>query len=48
MQNPEETSRGYEHCKWLHDKYPNVEMIPVELSDTDTFKALPKSLTMKD
>mgnify|MGYP003110415467 FL=1 len=38
-QNPEETSRGYEHCKWLHDKYPNVEMIPVELSDVyDTFK----------
>ena len=38
-QNPEETSRGNEHCKWLHEKYPNVEMIPVELSDVyDTYR----------
>ena len=38
-QNPDETSRGSEHCKWLHDKYPNVEMVPVELSDVyDTYR----------
>ena len=38
-QNREETSRGNEHCKWLHEKYPNVEMIPVELSDVyDTYR----------
>ena len=38
-QNREETLRGNEHCKWLHEKYPNVEMIPVELSDVyDTYR----------
>ncbi len=38
-QNPEETSRGVEHCKWLEDNYPNVERVDVELTDVyDRFR----------
>tara|TARA_Y100000593_G_C4241488_1_gene302380 strand:- start:212 stop:1006 length:795 start_codon:yes stop_codon:yes gene_type:complete len=31
-QNPEETLRGADHCRWLKDKYPNVEQVNLELS----------------
>ena len=40
-QKEDETSRGLEHCKWLRQKYPNVEEIKVNLTSTfDYFKSV--------
>ena len=33
-QNPEETRRGSDHCRWLKDNFSNVEQVNVELSST--------------
>ena len=40
-QKREETDRGLEHCKWLRQKYPNVEHIKIDLTSTfDHFKSV--------
>ena len=40
-QKEEETDRGLEHCKWLRQKYSNVEQIKVNLTSTfDHFKSV--------
>ena len=39
-QKEDETDRGLEHCKWLRQKYPNVEHIKIDLTSTfDHFKS---------
>ena len=40
-QKKSETDRGLEHCKWLRQKYPNVEYIKIDLTSTfDHFKSV--------
>jgi len=40
-QKKDETDRGLEHCKWLRQKYSNVEQIKVNLTSTfDHFKSV--------
>ena len=40
-QKQDETDRGLKHCKWLRQKYPNVEHIKVDLTSTfDHFKSV--------
>ncbi len=40
-QNKNETKRGIEHCVWLKEKYPNIEQIKIDLSETfDQFKSV--------
>ncbi len=33
-QKSDETNRGIEHCNWLISKFPNVEMIKVDLTES--------------
>ena len=33
-QKSDETDRGIDHCKWLISKFPNVEMIKVDLTES--------------
>lgn len=40
-----ETTRGWAHMKWLMDKFPNVEMLEIDL--TATFDAFSKSLPVE-
>jgi len=38
LQNPNETSRGLNHCNWLKEKYNNVNIIKIDL--TNSFNSL--------
>ena len=36
-QNPSETDRGIEHSNWLIEKFNNVELIKIELTDSNYY-----------
>ena len=44
-QNPEETNRGINHCDWLSNKYQNIEVLNIELTEVyEQFKkTMPKN-----
>ena len=44
-QNSDETNRGIDHCNWLTTKFPNVEMIKVDL--TESFEQFKNNFSKK-